>query len=192
MLSGPPSRLLDGRDNIGVGTATANVAAHALPHGVVVGPARFVEQSGGGHHLSCGAVAALESIVLKESRLYRVKLAVFLEPFNSRDFISLVHDGERQAGIDAAAVHVNCAGAALAVIASFLSAEQRQVFAQSIEQRDPRLQSQAVLAAVDLEGHRDGFGGLRCRWRWCHRALLGVGFGQPWARGCGHARYAPS
>jgi hypothetical protein len=46
-----------------------------------------------------------------------------------------MHDGERQAGIDAPAVDDDRAGAALAVVAALLGAGQVQVLAQRVEQR---------------------------------------------------------
>jgi hypothetical protein len=77
----------------------------------------------------------LKPVVLEESGLHRMKLAVFRESFDGGDFILLVHHREGEAGIDAPSVHVHGAGAALPVIASFLRAEEAEIFPQRVEQR---------------------------------------------------------
>ena len=46
----------------------------------------------------------------------------------------LVHNRQGQAGIDAAAIHQNGAGAALALVAAFLGAGQPQIVPQGVEQ----------------------------------------------------------
>jgi hypothetical protein len=46
-----------------------------------------------------------------------------------------MHDGQRETGINPAAIHVDGAGAALAVVASLLAAEQRELLTQGVEQR---------------------------------------------------------
>ena len=90
------------------------------------------------------------------------------QTFDGGDPVALMHDGEGQAGIHAASVDVHGASAALAVVASFLGAEQVQAFAQRIEQRDSRLELEAILAAVDVEHdrhRRDASGGRGCEVR---------------------------
>ncbi|MNP51306.1 hypothetical protein D3C76_1456120 [compost metagenome] len=56
------------------------------------------------------------------------------EPLDSGDFRAFVHYRQGQAGIDAPAVDNDRAGAALAVVATFLGAGELQVFAQQVEQ----------------------------------------------------------
>jgi ribosomal protein S7 len=62
-----------------------------------------------------------------------------------------VHDGKRQAGIDAAAVGDDRTGAALAVVAAFLGAGQMQVFAQRVEQARPRIELERMNLPVDVQ-----------------------------------------
>src|ERR1700733_1257124 len=96
-LGGFGAGLLNGRNNIVVGAAAADVAAHGGADGVVVGGDGLVEERRGGHDLAGGAVAALESIVLEEGLLDGVELAVLREAFDGGDFAALVHDGEAEA-----------------------------------------------------------------------------------------------
>ena len=60
-------------------------------------------------------------------------------------------DGEREAGVGAAAVEQDRAGAALAVVAALLRAGEAEVLAQEVEQRGARVDVEAVLLAVDAE-----------------------------------------
>jgi hypothetical protein len=61
----------------------------------------------------------LEPVVLDERRLDRMEPAVPLQPFDRGDPLALLHRREGHAGENAAALDVDGAGAAFAVIASF-------------------------------------------------------------------------
>ena len=65
---------------------------------------------------------------------------------------AVVGDREREAGVGAAAVEQDRAGAALAVVAALLRAGQPEVLAQEVEQRGADVDVEAVLLAVDPEG----------------------------------------
>ena len=108
--------------------------------GDVAGPAglRFGEHADRRADLAGGAVAALEAVVLDERGLQRVQRAGRAQAFDRHDLVALVHDGERQARVDAPAVDQHRAGAALPVVAALLGAGQVQVLAQRVEQRCPR------------------------------------------------------
>ena len=56
-------------------------------------------------NLSGCAVAALKTIMFDKCSLHRVQAALLSETFDRDDFSSLILDGEREAGIDAFAVH---------------------------------------------------------------------------------------
>ena len=56
--------------------------------------------------------------------LHRMQHAVFGQAFDCRDLRAVLHDRERQAGIDPATIDQNRAGAALAVVATFLGPGQ--------------------------------------------------------------------
>ena len=80
------------------------------------------------------------------------------------DFVPFVHDGQREARVDPAAIDEDGARAALAVIAAFLAAGELQVFAQRVEQRHARVELEGLLRAVDLKIDAEQIGGARgCR-----------------------------
>ncbi len=66
------------------------------------------------HDLAGRTIAALKRIVSDESRLKWMEGIAFGKSLYGRDRLALLHDGQRQAGIDAATVDVNRARAALA------------------------------------------------------------------------------
>ena len=68
---------------------------------------------------------------------------------NSCLSLAVMHDGEREAGIDPAAVHQHRAGAALAVIAALLGAGQIEMVPQRVQQSRPRRKLELPFDAVD-------------------------------------------
>jgi len=80
-----------------------------------------------------------------------VQSAIRRQALDRRHCRSILHYGERQAGIYAAPVHPHRTGAALAVIASLLRSRQSQFLAQRIEQRHPCIDRKAVLPPIDLK-----------------------------------------
>src|SRR5262245_20555561 len=112
-------RLLDGRDDVGVGAAPADVAAHQFAN--LIGRARpaLGYQANGGAELPRRAIPALERIVLDERLLERVQCISARKPLHGGDLRPILHDRERQARIDPAAVDQHGAGTALAVITAF-------------------------------------------------------------------------
>src|SRR6202012_2933684 len=93
------------------------------------------------HDLARGAEATLESIVLDKCRLKWMEHAIFLQPFDRRYFLAFLHRYEAHAGQYAPTVDVDGAGAALAAIARFLAAGQRQFFAERVKQCQTRFNS---------------------------------------------------
>jgi hypothetical protein len=85
-----------------------------------------------------------------------VEMVGLADAFDGGDLVHRVHDGEGEAGVHAAAVDVYRAGAALAVVATFLCARHVQIFPEAIEQRGARVEFQVVLFAVDAKRERDG------------------------------------
>src|ERR1700728_220948 len=98
------AHLLDGRDYVGVGAATADVAVHRLLDVGVSGTHVLLEDCDGGHDLTGGAVTTLVTVVLNECCLHGVKVIGLTYPFNGGDLVVCVHDGEGEAGVDAATV----------------------------------------------------------------------------------------
>ncbi len=165
----------DGGDDVGIGSAAADVAAHAFAN-LVVGEFGMSDAAGfegdgaegvvfvlfeerdGGADLAGGAVAALEAVVFEEGGLDGVEIVAFGEAFDGGDFGSVGHDGEGEAGVDAAAVDEDGAGSALAVVAALFAAGELEVFAQGVEERGAGVERERLRGAVDLEGE---FGDLR-------------------------------
>ena len=76
---------------------------------------------------------------------------------------AVLHDRQRQAGIDPPAVDQHRAGAALAVVAALLGAGQVELVAQQVEERGPGLDRQVPNFAVDRQGNRDRLRGPAVR-----------------------------
>src|SRR5258708_11292092 len=131
--------LPDRRDDVGIGGAAAEVAAHALAD-LLVGEGDVRSRQIGAHpawpaglglaqhadsraELARGTVAALEGVVFNERLLERVQVvAIGRQPFDGDDLSVLVRDGEGQAAIDAPTVEQDGARAALPVGAALLGA----------------------------------------------------------------------
>src|SRR5947209_19086560 len=73
LLGTSVSDRFDGSDNIGIGAAAADIAAHRLPDVVVIWPNRFAQQRRSRHDLSGRAVSTLKSIMLHKCRLNRMQ-----------------------------------------------------------------------------------------------------------------------
>ena len=67
-----------------------------------------------------------------------MQVAVLCQTLDGGDLGAVLHHCERQAGVDAPAVHQDGASAALAVIATLLGARQVKMVAQGVEQGRPR------------------------------------------------------
>ncbi len=92
------------------------------------------------------------------------------DAFDGLDFLALRVNGEHGATVDHLAIHDDGAGAASAAIADALGAGEIEAIAQSVAQRDTRLDGEVLILTVDLEcdGNRAGanaFGRLRERTR---------------------------
>ena len=133
-----PHRLLDGGDDVGIGAAAADVAAHQLAD--LVGGLRLSlrDHADRGADLARGAVAALKRVVLDERLLQRMQRSSLRQPLDRRDLSAVLHDRERQAGIDPPTVDQHRAGAALPVVAALLCSGQAETIAERVEQRCPR------------------------------------------------------
>ena len=123
----------------------------------------LVEHADRGAQLPGRAIAALERVVLDERPLQRVQLAVLGESLDRDHLCAVVRDGERQAGVDAAAIEQHGAGAALAVVAALLGAGEPELLAQHVEQGTARIHGERQRLAVDQQlnlGPHDRLGSL--------------------------------
>src|SRR4051812_42850469 len=87
--TGRASRVLDRRNDVVVGAAAAQVAAHPLADLLLRARVALVDARDAGHDLPGGAVAALECIALDERRLQGVELVPLSEVLNGRDLAPL-------------------------------------------------------------------------------------------------------
>lgn len=157
----------DGRDDIGIGGAPTDVAAHPLADlligqrdprrghvsGGVAGPARLHlgKHADGRTDLAGSAVATLEAVTLDEGALHGVQAIGIAQAFDRHDLVVLMHHGERQTGVDAPAVDQHRAGAALPVITPLLGPAQAQMLAQRVEQRGPWIHLKPSHLIVDAQ-----------------------------------------
>jgi len=182
------ANVLDGGDNVGVGATTTDVAAHEFLDVSVGGAARLFEQSHGGHDLAGSTVAALVAVVLDKGGLHGVEIVRVAEALDGGNGVAFVHESESQAGVDAAAIDVNRARPALAMVAALLGAGKRKSFAQAIEKRCAGIDRDLEGLAVDGEGYWDSVLNHLCR---CSKCLGGRrrGLGSSYERGGsgGHA-----
>ena len=182
----PPGDLGDRIDDVGIGAAAADVAAHALAD---LGSRRLRRRRQVGAHMARNAgldlvehrnrradlpgraVAALIAVMLHEGGLHRVQVVGRAQPLDGGDAVALVHDRQREARRDPPPVDDHGARAALALIAPLLGAGEVQVLAQRVEQRRPRVELELAGYAVHRERDlRDGSGfdngslGARAAW----------------------------
>jgi hypothetical protein len=154
-------------DDIRIGAAAADVAAHAFAQlgggehrfggQVAADVARdaaldFVEDRDGRTYLARRAIAALVAVMLHESGLHRMQPGGRAESLDRGDLGALVHHGQAEAGIDAAAIDDDRTRAALALVAALLGAGQLQVLAQQVEQGGAGVDLHLVTLAVDRQG----------------------------------------
>ncbi len=101
--------------------------------------------------------------MLHKCRLHRVQMARLSQSFNRCNLIDRrgMHDRQRQAAIDSAAIHMHRTGSALAMVAAFLSPRKIQVLAQAIEQRRTWIECQSVIRTIDSQCNRYSALGFR-------------------------------
>jgi hypothetical protein len=129
----------------------ADVPAHAFANIVVFGTTRLGQQSRRGHDLARRAVSTLKRVMLHEGCLHWMQRIMRGKAFNRGDLVAVMHDGQREAGIDPAAIHMDGASAALTVVASLLASKQRELFTQGVEQRGAGVHLKLSDSAVDAQ-----------------------------------------
>src|ERR671932_2247712 len=127
----PVRRFLDGGDDVGISGATADVAAHPLSNLRFRADVTFLDQRDGRDDLAGSAIAALQGVVLDETRLDRVQLATPCQALDGDDLAPLLHHRQRHARVDAPAVDKHGTRAALTAVASLLGARKTQALAQA-------------------------------------------------------------
>jgi hypothetical protein len=117
-------KLLNRSHDIRISAAPAEVTAHPFSNLAFAIGMSLVQASGCRTELSSGTEAALESIVSDKSVLERAELTVLSKSFDSSDFVALVHHRQSETGIDPTPIDQNGAGAALAMVTTFLTASE--------------------------------------------------------------------
>ena len=82
----PAHRLLDCRNDVRVGAAATDIAAHQLADLVLALRPPFGDEARGGTDLARRTIAALEGVMLDKGLLQRMQHPVCREPFDRRDF----------------------------------------------------------------------------------------------------------
>src|ERR1700730_1915601 len=140
-------------DDVHVAGAPAEVAFEA-PADLVLGRVRILlEQVRGGHDEAWRAVAALQAVLVPESLLKRVELAVLGHALDRREALALGLEREHGAALDRLAVHQDRAGAALACVAPDVGASQADHVPQVVHEQKPRLDLMLVVMTVDCRRH---------------------------------------
>jgi len=93
----------------------------------------------------------MEGIVFNDGGLDRRHGIALGDVSNGRDLRTTVHDRQRQAGIDVAAIDEHDTGPALAAVAVLPRGAQAGGLAQRIEQGDARFERQRVALAIDVQ-----------------------------------------
>jgi hypothetical protein len=146
--------LLDGRNDVGIGAAPAQIAAQQLADLIgATGLASAYEPNGGTDLTRC-AIAALKGIVVDEGLLHGMQGAVAGEALDGGDVGPVLHYGQGQAGVDATAIDQNRAGTALAVVTALFRSRQIETVAERIKQCRPGgiLSSALTPLTVNLMG----------------------------------------
>ena len=108
----------------------------------------LLEQLADAHDHPRRAEAALQRVVLMESRLYRMQCATARrQTFDGRDRRSIRHHGKHRTGFDGLPVDIDGAGAALRRIATDMGSCKAEIVSQQMDQQLPS----AITQVTELE-----------------------------------------
>src|SRR5579871_3510761 len=91
------SGLLYGSDDVGVGGAAADIAAHIFADVFIVAGMAFLDAGDARDDLPGCAIAALESVLIDKGLLHRMQLAVLGEALDGGDLLALRDERQCQA-----------------------------------------------------------------------------------------------
>lgn len=130
-----------------------------------------VKQFFGAHQRSWSAEATVDSIMVKEGFLERMKLVPICQTFDREDFLTINLRGEHKARIHSLSVHQDRACTALTDLTSPFCARQAQLLPQQIKECQVRANFKLVFSVVDGRCNGDSF----------HALVLGIDpFICPW------------
>ena len=141
---------LDCLENLGIGSAAAEVTRKSLLYLAFLGARVSIEQGFYGHNLPGRTKAALESIFLDEGLLNGMEGPGFFQALDGLDRFSFIFNGQGHAGIDRLPIDENGARPASSLVAPFLRARESQIFANGVQEGTAGLDENPVLLTVDF------------------------------------------
>jgi hypothetical protein len=140
--------------DVGVAGTAADVAGELMADVALGGILVLPEQLSDCHDHPRRTEAALQGVVLMESRLYRVqRAAAGRETFDRRDPGAVGHHSENRAGFDGLPVDIDGAGAALRCVATDMSSREAEIVTEQMNQKFSRFDRGGATCAVYLYGH---------------------------------------
>src|ERR1700730_9435894 len=105
----------------GIGTAAAEISAHAFAHALgIIARLTFLDQADRAHDLARRAEPALEAVMCDEGGLDGMQRVSLGQALDRQDMRAVVTDRESKARIDSPPVDEDRAGAALPAVAALL------------------------------------------------------------------------
>src|SRR5579875_133224 len=147
VLNGPFNRF----DDVLVSRAAAEVAFERMSDFLTRGMRVAGEQLVGRHDHSRCAEAAVQAVLLPESLLQGMEMAVGSEPLKRRHVRTVGLDGKDRAGFRGLSIQKHCAGAAQRSLASDVRSCQTGDLAQIVHKKQPRLDVIFAPVAVDVD-----------------------------------------
>src|SRR5512133_1687349 len=109
------------------------------------------QQPSGGQHHSGRAEAALQTVLVHESLLNGIELAVLFQALDSSDLVPARHCGEHGAALDRRAINLDNTDAAVGRIAAPMGTRQAELVPQEVHKQHPRFDLANVLIAIYLD-----------------------------------------
>src|SRR5260370_1869042 len=140
--------------DVGVAGTAADIAGELMAD-LALGRVRVLrKQLPDGHDHARRAKAALQGMVLMESRLNRMQSATAgRESFDRRDRRTVRHHGENRAGFDRLSIDIDGAGAALRGVAADMGPCETEIVSKQMNQKLARFQRSGVTHAVNVDRH---------------------------------------
>jgi hypothetical protein len=142
-------RGLNGVDDVLVAGAAAEVALDTLADLALRWLGVLVQQVDGRHDDARCAVTALQAMFLPKALLQGMQLTVLRQALDGHDLGAVSLDRENGAGLRAAPVDENRAGAALARVATDVRAGQEELLPQEVDEEHAWLDIRSAHPAVD-------------------------------------------
>src|SRR5262245_51976731 len=110
-----------------------------------------IENLARGHNHSGCAVTALQAVMLPESLLHRVEIAIGGHTFNCRDIGAIRLDRQHRAGLYRLSVQQNCARPTARSLTADVCTSQPENVAQVMNEQQPRLDLGRMIGAINVD-----------------------------------------